>query len=121
MFFELTVNYERTRKKFFFGKNQFFKFYGHEYSDTGKLTFEALYEANVTLKFRNFLLGLIVRAVKLESTCTVQFNFFLPLIFMLITCSRLKLQKTTCHLQQNFFNIFEPNRGIKGPENHSLD
>jgi hypothetical protein len=38
MFFELTVNYERTRKNFFFfGKNQFFKFYGHEYSDTGKL------------------------------------------------------------------------------------
>jgi hypothetical protein len=35
--------------------------------------------------------------------------------------SRLKLQKTTCHLQQHFFNIFEPNKGTKGPENHSLD
>jgi hypothetical protein len=31
------------------------------------------------------------------------------------------LQKTTCHLQQHFFNIFEPNKGTKGPENHSLD
>jgi hypothetical protein len=121
MFFELTVNYERTRKKFFLVKINFLNFMAMNIVIREKLTFEALYEANVTLKFRNFLLGLIVRAVKLESTCTVQFNFFLPLIFMLITCSRLKLQKTTCHLQQNFFNIFEPNRGIKGPENHSLD
>jgi hypothetical protein len=31
------------------------------------------------------------------------------------------LQKTTWHLQQHFFNIFEPNKGTKGPENHSLD
>jgi hypothetical protein len=30
------------------------------------------------------------------------------------------LQKTTCHLQQHFFHIFEPNKGTKGPENHSL-
>jgi hypothetical protein len=35
--------------------------------------------------------------------------------------SRHKLQKTTCHLQQHFFNTFEPNKGTKGPENHSLD
>jgi hypothetical protein len=27
--------------------------------------------------------------------------------------SRLKLQKTTCHLQQHFFNIFEPNKGTR--------
>jgi hypothetical protein len=33
----------------------------------------------------------------------------------------LKLQKTTCHLQQHFFNIFEPIKGTKRPENHSLD
>jgi hypothetical protein len=38
-----------------------------------------------------------------------------------ITYSRLKLQKTTCHLQQHFFNICEPNKGTKGPKNHSLD
>jgi hypothetical protein len=36
------------------------------------------------------------------------------------TYSGLKLQKTTCHLQQHFFNIFEPNKGTKVPENHSL-
>jgi hypothetical protein len=33
--------------------------------------------------------------------------------------SWLKLQKTTCHLQQHFFHISEPNKGTKGPENHS--
>jgi hypothetical protein len=31
------------------------------------------------------------------------------------------LQKTTCHLQQHFLNIFEPNKGTKEQENHSLD
>jgi hypothetical protein len=30
-------------------------------------------------------------------------------------------KKTSCHLQQHFFNIFESNKGTKGPENHSLD
>jgi hypothetical protein len=34
---------------------------------------------------------------------------------------KMLLQKTTCHLQQHFVNIFEPNKGTKGPENHSLD
>jgi hypothetical protein len=28
--------------------------------------------------------------------------------------------KDTCHLQQHFFHIYEPNKGTKGPENHSL-
>jgi hypothetical protein len=37
MFFELIVNYRRARKKNFFGQNRFFKFYGSERSDTGKL------------------------------------------------------------------------------------
>jgi hypothetical protein len=27
---------------------------------------------------------------------------------------------TTRHLQQHFFHIFEPDKGRKGPENHSL-
>jgi hypothetical protein len=26
----------------------------------------------------------------------------------------------TCHLQQHFFHISEPNKGTNGPENHSL-
>jgi hypothetical protein len=30
-------------------------------------------------------------------------------------------KKTTCHLQQQFFNIFEPNKSTKGPEKHSLN
>jgi hypothetical protein len=33
VFFELIVNYERVRKKFFFAQNRFFKFYGSELSD----------------------------------------------------------------------------------------
>jgi hypothetical protein len=31
-----------------------------------------------------------------------------------------RLQRHTCHLQQHFFHISEPNKGTKGPENHSL-
>jgi hypothetical protein len=30
-------------------------------------------------------------------------------------------KRHTCHLQQHFFDISEPNKGTKGPENHSLD
>jgi hypothetical protein len=31
-----------------------------------------------------------------------------------------RLQRHTCHLQQHFFHISGPNKGTKGPENHSL-
>jgi hypothetical protein len=34
---------------------------------------------------------------------------------------RVQIAKHTCHLQQHFFNISEPNKGTKGSENHSLD
>jgi hypothetical protein len=37
MFFELIVNYKRVWKKNFFAQNTFFKFYGSDWSDTGKL------------------------------------------------------------------------------------
>jgi hypothetical protein len=57
MFFELIVNYERAREKhFFFAENHFFYFVAlNEVIRENSLhTFEALYEGNVTLKFRNF-------------------------------------------------------------------
>jgi hypothetical protein len=41
--------------------------------------------------------------------------------FQMANAIKVLLQKTTCHLQHNFFHIFEPNKGTKGPENHSLD
>jgi hypothetical protein len=57
MFFELIVNYERARKKkFFWVKINVLNFMAlnEVIRENWLHTFEALYEGNVTLKFRNF-------------------------------------------------------------------
>jgi hypothetical protein len=55
MFFELIVNYERARR-FFFVKINFLNFMAMNevIRENRWHNFEALYEGNVTLKFRNF-------------------------------------------------------------------
>jgi hypothetical protein len=63
----------------------------------------------------------ILSVLSLISNSKEHRHFSVPKVVLNYIYSRLKLQKTTCHLQQHFFNIFEPNKGTKGPENHSLD
>jgi hypothetical protein len=51
---------------------------------------------------------------------SIFWNITLLLAFDIRTVSA-KTVNIFCHLQQHFFNIFEPNKGTKGPENYSLD
>jgi hypothetical protein len=56
MFFDLIVNYERARIFFILVKINFLNFMAlnEVIRENWLHTFEALYEGNITLKFRNF-------------------------------------------------------------------